>query len=919
MITSKISPSQKSTPVTCKTSNSKGYTITQVPINNLKSNQTTVIPNPTVNRNVNNASHNWPWNSSNTNNLSNNNISNNTNNNIGSNKLKRISTNGNDIVTITKRVRTTSAENKRNVNKNLDEDLMMQIQPQSKITGFFKSQMKPLNNLKKEINNVVLNSINNSAGLNNASGTTISKIPSSNSSSTNKTIGLQKYFNIQASSTPKSKALNEIIDARNKNITTTTVAPSLVTHNKKSDKKTAKVAPISRNKQLNLNTPKKPITIAPRVKIPTTIQSNDIKVGQTLTQSQATQQILAAQQPAVVLAAIRIPNLDQQGTVMTSTTNTLNNKLGPIYQLTMPNLVQIQNKLFNRQSGTLAGVTQAQQSPAQHNGQFYMNGTVIKLQQLNGNDKMQTQAQPTIVPFGNNSTPLTANSSITQTIVGQGNGAPNTKLNYQHHQVFMTTPGIILNTALPTVSYHTHCQTNSGLPALQPITSNVLPSISTILPNHQGMQLNGNFTTTTAQPPKLAINNFTTSSAIQHQTQTHTQLTLQQQQQQINLQNHILSSSSVSYTAATSTNSVIPMVPPPTEPPKLVPVSTNLSVDTSLSLIENEKSMEISINLCSPSSPSSQSQSLPQSTQNTTMPNNNSNNENSNSNIDNLNMNNDKSSNSYSDNSNMNSGIDISFNSGCVTRESSIYNNDNNFDSDNNLNESSSSSNGSTNISNNDVSNINIKTDIESTSNSLSISTSVLTTSTSITTNCLPSPKSLILEKIQQKSSLLPLLSPNSSLKSPTVETEFQSNNLPESAKSPILCQPKTIRFPAKCEVVRIGTKIIRKSSDGRVTGMCYWDNCTEKYDSNSKLLDHLQVSHITTQTGPFACLWSGCKVYGKESCSKQWLERHVPTIHGGTKPFKCIFAGCGLRFGSHVSSFFYNFSKYINNIFFFL
>ena len=49
-----------------------------------------------------------------------------------------------------------------------------------------------------------------------------------------------------------------------------------------------------------------------------------------------------------------------------------------------------------------------------------------------------------------------------------------------------------------------------------------------------------------------------------------------------------------------------------------------------------------------------------------------------------------------------------------------------------------------------------------------------------------------------------------------------------------------------------------------------------------------------------FRCLWVGCKVYEKASCSVSWLERHVLT-HGGHKPFKCIVEGCGHRFTSQV------------------
>ncbi len=50
-----------------------------------------------------------------------------------------------------------------------------------------------------------------------------------------------------------------------------------------------------------------------------------------------------------------------------------------------------------------------------------------------------------------------------------------------------------------------------------------------------------------------------------------------------------------------------------------------------------------------------------------------------------------------------------------------------------------------------------------------------------------------------------------------------------------------------------------------------------------------------------YECLWSGCKVYAKKSCSKSWLEKHVPT-HGGKFAFACIVSGCKRRFSSQVS-----------------
>ena len=49
-----------------------------------------------------------------------------------------------------------------------------------------------------------------------------------------------------------------------------------------------------------------------------------------------------------------------------------------------------------------------------------------------------------------------------------------------------------------------------------------------------------------------------------------------------------------------------------------------------------------------------------------------------------------------------------------------------------------------------------------------------------------------------------------------------------------------------------------------------------------------------------YVCLWAGCKVRGKTSCSKSWLEKHVPT-HGGKFNFACMVGGCKQRFTSQV------------------
>lgn len=844
--TTTIVPSSTSTPIQITAINS---TLGSIPVSSVtmtvsgvKSGTAVVAPQSA--RMINGA-HNWPWN---------NNHNTNNNNSNTNGKLKRIMTGGD--ITISKRVRTASADKSKN--RKVEDDDPTQT-PQTKITGFFKTQMKPLNSSgpKKEIN---------SPGM--SVTITPTQLTTTMSTHGKKGVGLQKYFNLMSNTTQQHQAkMQKEKDFREISIAPTLTTPSIVT-TKKTERKTAKVAPNLRKQQqyLQNNAIKKPVTIAPRA---------NQKIAQKLAHltSHQNQQIQQHQNqhPAVVLATIRIPtSIDQNtGVITTSSGATFNNsKLGSIYQLAMPNLVQIQNKLYARPGNQITNQAQQQNNhqAQQTTGQFLLNGAVIKLQQMpNSSDKILTQtqpSQPTIVPFV---TPSSSATSSLSSATIQTSGGKFLSNHQAHHQVFMTTttPSIILNG----VGYHT---ANGTIPALHPIShQNVLPSISTILPNQQfhhhhqqqaHIPINNNFTT------KIPIATFSPVLTAQQQQPPH-QTTPPPTLQYPNTSNLTIPSS------IAHTHSVPSFIPPLTmatslsttpapitaqsikllsEPPKLVPVSSPLKIDTLNHYNHHHQIMSKAVAPIVQQQQQQQPQIESLSTPTTQ--------------VKQL----------------LSPRVPSELISIAITPPSPPP----------------------------------VKSPIEA----ITISTTTTTTTTAsavaslaIAPNCLPSPKSLILEKIQQKSMLPSPLSPlltsltlsslSSPLKSPTIETEFSNTaNLPESAKSPILSQPKTIRFPPlNGEIVRVGSRVIRKS-DGRIVGMCYWDNCTEKYDTNSKLLDHMQTSHVNSQTGPFACLWSGCKVYGKESCSKQWLERHVPTIHGGTKPFKCIFGGCGMRFGSHLA-----------------
>lgn len=176
------------------------------------------------------------------------------------------------------------------------------------------------------------------------------------------------------------------------------------------------------------------------------------------------------------------------------------------------------------------------------------------------------------------------------------------------------------------------------------------------------------------------------------------------------------------------------------------------------------------------------------------------------------------------------------------------------------------------------------------------------------------SPKSLVLERIQMNAQLVrKCVDESAASKELRVDISNECLDVAkrqlgvlvtpplDCAKSPILSQPKTIRFPARSSDERQHRKGCRKSSGNTSTGNCYWEGCDDKYENSSKLLDHLQTQHVNTQKGPFSCHWTGCRVNGRESCSRNWLEGHVLS-HGGSKTFKCIFEGCGQRFGTQVT-----------------
>ncbi|KAL1509535.1 hypothetical protein ABEB36_004250 [Hypothenemus hampei] len=158
-----------------------------------------------------------------------------------------------------------------------------------------------------------------------------------------------------------------------------------------------------------------------------------------------------------------------------------------------------------------------------------------------------------------------------------------------------------------------------------------------------------------------------------------------------------------------------------------------------------------------------------------------------------------------------------------------------------------------------------------------------------------------------------------------SLEINVEERTVDEPKKSPILSQPKTIRFPPvqQHQKEKDEGRDLGKSPTQSNEGRCQWDDCTAQFDTNGALLEHLQVKHVISQSQAnqeqYVCLWRGCKVHGRTSCSISWLERHV-LAHAGTKPFRCIVDDCGQRFNSqlmlerHVNSHFNTDGTQTNN-----
>lgn len=114
-----------------------------------------------------------------------------------------------------------------------------------------------------------------------------------------------------------------------------------------------------------------------------------------------------------------------------------------------------------------------------------------------------------------------------------------------------------------------------------------------------------------------------------------------------------------------------------------------------------------------------------------------------------------------------------------------------------------------------------------------------------------------------------------------------------EPAKEVLPAHP--IRFPVDNQ-----PKTIIERSSPMITASCLWVDCKAALSSDQSLLEHILSVHVRSSSGGqlYACQWRGCKVQGRKSSSRNWLERHV-ILHGEPKPFRCIVESCEQRFHS--------------------
>lgn len=284
---------------------------------------------------------------------------------------------------------------------------------------------------------------------------------------------------------------------------------------------------------------------------PVSMAVHSVKPGTNgkLVATSTSSQVHQNQQSTVLLAAIRIPSQQMQpptqppplklqnGLLQKTTTTTTTTKLAPLLQFhtqqMIPNLIQLPNLIATTNKSPMNKVSSPQSTQSQPNlyvnsssltqhqqQQLFMNGAVIKLQPIPSSQSnaqtMTSQTMSNVTAMHNAAQKYAIQHQQQQQFAAQ-------LAAQQMQQLFMTTPVLFNTSQMPTVlssqlaslqhAYNQQQIASSmappcSMPALQPIQSSLLsaystssmtsttnsmqlPSISTILHNHQGMAGNG--------------------------------------------------------------------------------------------------------------------------------------------------------------------------------------------------------------------------------------------------------------------------------------------------------------------------------------------------------------------------------------------------------------------------------------------
>lgn len=67
----------------------------------------------------------------------------------------------------------------------------------------------------------------------------------------------------------------------------------------------------------------------------------------------------------------------------------------------------------------------------------------------------------------------------------------------------------------------------------------------------------------------------------------------------------------------------------------------------------------------------------------------------------------------------------------------------------------------------------------------------------------------------------------------------------------------------------------------------CRWSGCSDKFDSISELVEHINNSHLISSNNENICVWEGCDRFNQPFHNRASLNAHIRR-HTGERPFVC-------------------------------